>query len=278
MCLSHPLHLPLFPEGGSERCDPPEFDMAKLFHSNCPDHLHETKCALWLIKQIEEWLKNNNYRILLTGKMGTGKTTLIKGLKENYVPESSHLLPHTLKVTSYHYDRDGFNFVIFDSPGLKDSEDSSYDYEYFKDMVRNNKEPDLISFAVMMSDVFRDRDAEAIRSISNAFGWKIWENAMFVLTFANMVTKEGYSPENTFSKLHFSTIYNEHLYCIAEALRSNLVREDIINSISVVPVGLVSQPKILSDKRDVYWIDELWEKAFKVLRAPRKTYDTVEDS
>ena len=137
-------------------------------------------------------------------------------------------------------------------------------------MVAKNGEPDLLIFAVKMSDAFRDDDADAIGNISNAFGWKVWKNAMFVLTFANEVTPEGHSPEITDSKLYFNKIYGEHYSHIVEALRSNRVQEDVIYSISVVPVGLVSQPKIPSDKRGVSWIDELWEEALKVSRAPRK--------
>ena len=192
--------------------------------------------------------------------MGTGRTTLIRGLKENYVAEDDHLRLHTLKVTPYNYDHGGLNFILFDTPGLKGSINSCNDYEYLKDMVAKNGEPDLLIFAVKMSDAFRDDDADAIGNISNAFGWKIWKKAMFVLTFANEVPPEG----------HFDEIYGEHYSHIVEALRSNRVHEDVINSISVVPVGLVSQLKIPSDKRGVSWIDELWEEALKVLRAPRK--------
>ena len=250
----------------------------KIFRWNCPHHFHDIKCALRLIEQTREWLKaNNKYRILLTGKMGTGKTTLIKGLTESYIPEADNLLPHTLSVTPHGYEHEGINFVFFDTPGLKDNVDSSNDHEYLKEMVKKNDEPNLLIFAVKMDDsVFRDEDVDAIGNISNAFGWKIWKNAMFILTFANMVTKVGHAPESVNSKLHFSNTYNTHFYHISEALRSNKVQDDVINSISVVPVGLLSQPKIPSDQRDISWVDEFWEKALKVLRTPKRTYDKVE--
>ena len=265
------LHFPSPLQGWSDRCGTSEFDIEKLFHSNCTHHFHQTRCALWLIKQIKNWLKTNNkHRILLTGRLGTWKTTLIRGLKDNYVPEDDHLLPHTLKVTPYNYDHGGLNFILFDTPGLIDSNNSSNDYEYLKDMVTKNGEPDLLIFAVKMNDAFRDDDADAIGNISNAFGWKIWKKAMFVLTFANKVTSVGHSPKSADSKLYFNKIFDIHYSCIVEALRSNRVHEDVINSISVVPVGLVSQLKIPSDKRGVSWIGELWEEALKVSRAPRK--------
>ena len=136
--------------------------------------------------------------------------------------------------------------------------------------MTKNGEPDLLIFAVKMSDAFRDEDADAIGNISNAFGWKIWKKAMFVLTFANKVISEGHSPKSAHSKLYFNEKYGEHYSHIVEALRSNRVLEDVIDSISVVPVGVISQLKIPSDKRGVSWIDELWEEALKVSRAPRK--------
>ena len=263
------LHFPSPLQGWSDRCGTPKFDIEKLFHSNCPHHFHQTKCALWLIKQIKNWLKTNDkQRILLTGRSGTGKTTLIRGLKGNYVPEDDHLLPHTLNITPYNYEYKGLNFILFETPGLQASINSSNDFEYLRDMVEKNGEPDLLIFAVKMSDAFRYEDADAIENISNAFGWKIWKKAMFVLTFANRVTLKGHSPESADSKLHFNKVYGEHYSHIVEALRSNRVQEDVINSISVVPVGVASQLKIPSDRRGVSWIDELWEEALKVSRAP----------
>ena len=38
-------------------------------------------------KKMQKWIsKHNRFKVLVTGKMGTGKTTLVRGLKENYVP------------------------------------------------------------------------------------------------------------------------------------------------------------------------------------------------
>ena len=232
------------------------------------------------MEQIREWLKDNNrpHRILITGKMGTGKTTLIKGLTKGKIDgamDSDNLEPHTIDVTPYPHDHEGLHLILFDTPGLKDPGGFTNDYTYLKEMVMKNGEPDLVIFAIKMNDyVFRDEDAEAIANVSNAFGWRIWKNAMFILTFANMVTEEGHSPESVESKLHFSTVYNTHYYHIAKALRSNMVQDDVINSISVVPVGLLSQPIMQSDKRGVSWISEFWEEALKVLKTSRRTYDS----
>ena len=220
------------------------------------------------ISQIEEWLDHHNkYRILVTGKMGSGKTTFIRGLTEKFVPPTDSLLPHTTKVMPYGHYHEGSNCVFFDTPGLKDNEESSNDYDYLREMVRKNGEPNLLVFVIKMDDiVFQDEDIEAMLNISSAFGWKIWHRALFILTFANMVHKVGHARVSVENKLYFSSIFNQRHLDIVEALRRSSVKEDVINDIHVVPVGLVSQPKILADRRDVSWIDEFWHEALEILR------------
>ncbi len=100
--------------------------------------LSDVKCAHRKQKEIKEWLKKHNrFKILVTGKTGTGKTTFVKGLKENYVPEEDHLLPHTVKVTPYEHQQDKVDFIFYDTPGLKDTVTGSNDYSYLADMMRS---------------------------------------------------------------------------------------------------------------------------------------------
>ena len=80
--------------------------------------------------------------------------------------------------------------------------------------------------------------------------------------------------------MYFSNLrYNFSLY-ITKLLREQNVQEHVANSIPVIPVGLVSQPQIKSDRRDISWVDDFWETVFGVLKASRqeqarvKTEDT----
>lgn len=98
-----------------------EHDLIKRFRDGCPSELNDVRCALRRVREIEVWLsRSNHFKILITGKMGTGKSTLVKGLTEAYNPEADNLLPHTVKVTPYSFEKDKISLTIFDTPGLKD--------------------------------------------------------------------------------------------------------------------------------------------------------------
>ena len=264
-----------------EDCLDSNEELIRRFRDGCPIILSDVKCALRRQKQIKQWLeKNNKFKILITGKTGTGKTTLVRGLNEQIVPEEDHLEPHTVKVTPYDHEYDDVYFTFYDTPGLKDTVNGSNDYSYLKDMVQNNEHPDLIIFTLKMDDHFRQEDADTIGNVTDAFGWKVWKNAMFVLTFANAVQKVGHSVESRANRVYFSNLRNSFSLNITKLLREQNVQEYVANSIPVIPVGLVSQPQIESDGRDISWVDDFWETVFGVLKASRqeqarvKTEDT----
>ena len=223
-----------------------------------------------MVDEIEWWLKKHNkFRVLITGKMGTGKTTLIKGLMEKYVPEADNILPHTIKVTPYEYEYDKINFTFIDTPGLRDSSNSHKDYKYLKDMVKNNERPDLILFTIKMDDArLRSEDEATIKNVTDAFGWSTWKNAMFLLTFANKVSKVGSPPSSRENKVYFNKKRDDFSLLITKQLRTNRVQPEVANNIPIIPAGLIMQPFIPSDSRGISWMDEFWHEIFKVLKAP----------
>ena len=242
------------------------------FRHGCPITFSDVQCAHRKVNEINQWLANHNrFKVLITGKMGTGKTTLVKGLKENYVPDEQNLLPHTVHVTPHEYTHNKIDFVFFDTPGLKDAEDGANDYKYLKDMVRNSQEPSLLIFAVKMDDaVLRQEDIDAMKAITNAFGWKMWRHAMFILTFANKVNDPSASVESKQNKVFFNRIRDQFELTVAEVLLDMHVQEDVANNIPVIPVGLVSQPLIPSDSRKVSWLEEFWASAYSRLKSTKQ--------
>lgn len=249
-----------------------EHDLIKNFREGCPADLNDVRCALRKVEEIQHWLaRSNHFKILITGKMGTGKSTLVKGLTEDYEPETEHLLPHTVKVTPYSYERDKISLTIFDTPGLKDDVKGSNDYSYLTDMVKNSQEPNLLIFAIRMDDTdFRKEDMSAINNISAAFGWKVWKNAMIILTFANKVRIEGKAFDSRENKVYYNKIRGKFALKITEILREYKVQEDIANNIPIVPVGLVHQPLIPSDERRVSWVQEFWDTVHSRLKVIRQ--------
>ncbi len=204
--------------------------------------------------------RSNQFKVLITGNTGTGKSTLVKGLTEAYEPEADNLLPHTVKVTPYSFEKDKISLTIFDTPGLKDDVNGTNDYSYLKDMVKNSQEPNLLIFAIRMDDAsFRGEDMAVINNISAAFGWKVWRNAMILLTFANKVHLDGYDYDSRENKVYYTRLRGEFAMKITEILRQYQVQDDVANNIPIIPVGLVQQPFIPSDERGVSWVKEFWD-------------------
>ncbi len=264
---------------GSASCenfeDQVRFDLVRSFRWGCPKDYHISKCAKNRIKQIQTWLKTNDiHQVLVTGKMGSGKTTFVRGLTENIVLSLDPLLPHTREVTAYEGCHESSCFVMYDTPGLKDNENSSNDYDYLTQMVKMKGEPDLLIYAVKMDDyVIQEDDVEAIRSITNAFGWRVWKKAMFILTFANMVEKVGQPSNSVANKIFFSETKDKHHEDIVNALSHQKVERDVIDSIVSVPVGIISEPSLPAQSQGGSWIDIFWKEADKILLKPKKTYD-----
>ena len=239
-------------------------------------------------EEIDVWLKKNNkFKVLITGRTGTGKTTLIKGLKENYVPSEDNLLPSTKNVKEYVYEFDKINFHLFDTPGFRDATSknaASNDYKYLNDMVEKNEEPDLILFVIKMDNArFSQEDTNAIEKISHAFGWKSWKNAMFLLSFANKVSKPGVKVDSRENQVYYQKRQADLSIHITKTLRDNKVPDAVANSIPVIPVGLVNQPHIPSSGSKESWIDVFWSEVFQVLKSRKQneevhTFTTIKDS
>ncbi len=247
-------------------------DVIHLIRQYCPEGVPDVKCALKKVSCIERWLKENNFfKVLVTGKMGTGKTTFIRGLTENYMPEEDDLLPHTVNVTPHEYVYKQMVFRLYDTPGLQDDINSSNDGTYLRDMVKNSYSPDLIVFAVKMDDgELRLEDNKTMKAVTDAFGWKCWEKAMFILTFANKVSKIGVDPDSKENKIHFNQERDHLTLQIVKALKANKVHSDVVNQIPIVPVGLIRQPLIPSDQSKESWIGKFWKGFNQVLNRKRQ--------
>ena len=216
------------------------------------------KCALRTQKEIQQWiLKHSKFSVFITGKPGTGKKTLMKGLREYTSQETDHLEVHAMKVTSYKQIYDQVNFIAFDLEDVA--------------QIRNIEQPDAIVFTLKMDDATLSQDdLKAIQIMTKAFGWKVWKNAMFILTFANRISRPGHSTKSRENTVHFDTVRNDFALKVTETLIKVNVDSDVANRIVVIPVGLVSEPFIVSDRRGVSWVDEFWDVLLKVLEVPKQ--------
>ena len=240
--------------------------LQQFFKEICQGELNYLKCVLRTQEEIQQWVQKHrkSVNILITGKPGTGKKTLVKGLREYTLPqETDHLEVHAVKVTSYKQIYDQVNFIVFDTGSSSDLEDMG--------QIRNSKNPDVIVFTLKMDDAtLRQDDIEAIQSITKAFGWKVWKNAMFILTFANRISKPGHSIRSRENKVYFNKVKNNFALKVTETLKNVNVQSDVANRIAVIPVSLVTEPFIESDGREVSWVEEFWEVMLEVLEVPKQ--------
>ena len=213
--------------------------------------------------QIKKWIRESEARkleILITGRTGAGKSTLVNGLVGEDVAEEGHNLCATTKnVTGYKLTtKEGFEIVVWDSPGLQDG--SGNEEEYLAEMKERCSNVDIVIYCIKLDtrDQLRDtqNDFSAIMKLTNIFGPQWWEHSIFVMTFANqlesrlkaklsqifVVEKFKYKIKSWKNKIH-------------EALSSAGVPQEIVSRIPVEAAGCVEKPHLPGQE---YWFSILW--------------------
>ena len=129
-------------------------------------------------------------KILVVGKTGHGKSTLVNGLFGSEKAEAGHRLkPKTKDVECFVevYQSEAkrkFKVTICDSPGFRDT--SYSDNVYIEKLKSKCHDPDLVLYVVSMKEERWSVDqVETIARVNEALGKEIWNNTMLVLTFAN---------------------------------------------------------------------------------------------
>ena len=209
-------------------------------------------------------LGGKSIRILVTGKTGTGKSTLINGLMgQKVAAEGDTLDPETSEVQQIKRMVQGVSMSIFDSPGLQDG--TQREHEYLHDMQRKCRSIDLVLYAIRMTDQrVHAEDTKAMKKLTKAFGVELWNRAIFVMTFANEVQHPTDPEDEIKTEAHFKKrleVWRENLPEIV-AERTNIPIE-IARHIPIIPAGYYNIRDLPGQS---FWFTEFWLAALKRMR------------
>lgn len=208
----------------------------------------------------EEWLKQgNNLRIVVIGEMGAGKSTLVNGLiGQNVAVVGSGARSVTKAVTEYTSVISGVTVKVYDTPGLFDPKRN--DMDTFKAIERECGSVDLVLICIDFRSRITRSHTTIISNITETYGSKIWDNTMFVLTFANKIELPETLRSQREKILHFKLLHEDY----SSTVRRYLVEMARINSrmsktVPVLPAGHTN-PR-LPDRDD--WLSDIWLAAFE---------------
>ena len=234
----------------------------------------------WLAAEIKRaWAKEKELRILVTGKTGQGKSTLVNGiLGVKVAREGAGADRCTTTVEPHYMVVKDIPITVFDSPGLQDR--TVNEAEYIQGMQEICERLSLVLYCTKMNNTrLTDDDKNAMIRLTKAFGEELWEHAVFALTFANsedLELKDERDPEEPEPaadddeawKGVMKRRFESRLKVWEVSLRSFLINEvkvspRIAHKIPVIPTGNYRKtrskpnPYRLADRES--WFDEFWK-------------------
>ena len=130
-------------------------------------------------------MSDEHTRILLLGRTGVGKSSLINGILRRAAAPVGEWVPTTFAVHRYEAAFDGARYTVIDTPGLCDDLPESGKDDRYLAMIRAAAPRVDHAWFVTRLDFTRVTADEkrGIRMITQAFGMSLWGHALIVFTF-----------------------------------------------------------------------------------------------
>ena len=223
-------------------------------------------------QKLVKWFDNSNkVQIFITGKTGVGKSTLINGLVGKKVAKEGETLDReTSVVTAHRCNHHSVDVTVWDSPGLQDG--TNQEGDYLEDMKKKCSDVDLSIYCVSLKETrFFENcpDILAMRKLTNLFGQKMWENAMFVLTFANLAEDLDAKILDADTEEEKVELFQDKVKLWKEVLTGALIKDvgvdkNVADRIEVVPAGHERFPELLDRP---HWLSPIWFAALYAMNS-----------
>ena len=199
-------------------------------------------------------------KVVVSGKVQTGKSSLINSLagtevaKEKLSPKDQSLefnIYGTQVEVSDGKQQKTIDVLLWDTPGLGAAFGNS---EAVLEVVEKVKDADLLVYCLDMRMRLEQDDVDGIVQLTRSLGKEIWMNAVFALTYANVVNPPPHSSADKVQFFHRSL--SEWQTVIKEVLQNKAaLSDDMITNVSIVPVGYRNNPP----PNNSDWFSSLWK-------------------
>ena len=222
-------------------------------------------------ESMKQWIiesKSKHIEILVTGRTGAGKSTLVNGLcgspavpAKPKTDQAHSLKPETMSIEKHSFTTsEGYEIVVWDSPGLQDG--TGNEAQYLAEMKEKCSNVDIVIYCITTAATRCElapgqKDYTAIQKLTSTFGVEWWKNSVFVLTFANtlesMQKAQTKDPNDREKKFNDSIAEWEDK--IREAINTAGIPPEIADKIPIETAGYIKKPHLPGRQ---YWHSHLW--------------------